>query len=245
MLAKIHSIDTFSTLDGPGIRTVIYFQGCLLRCLYCHNPDTWDLNSSMAFSYSTEDIMQILRRNRPYFSSTGGITCSGGEPLLQAAFIVALFKQCQLEGIHTAIDTSLYLPPKSIEQVLPYTDLFLADVKQIDAEKSLTLTGFNNENNQKNLKLLAENAVPVWIRYVVVPGQTDSPEDIERLGDFLGQLPNVERIDLLPYHSLGEHKWELLNFSYALEGIKPPNRQTLQDIKSSLQQKTSAEIIIS
>jgi pyruvate formate lyase activating enzyme len=240
----IHSIDTFSALDGPGIRTVIYFQGCLLRCVYCHNPDTWPLRSPEARPHTTESILQILRRNRPYYASSGGLTCSGGEPLLQADFIARLLRQCQREGIHTAIDSALYVPPAQTEKILPYTNLVLADIKHIDPQSSQRITGFNNDHNLANLKLLAENRIPVWLRYVVVPGLTDQTDVFYRMAALINRLPNIERMDLLPYHGLGEHRWALLGLPYSLSGAAAPAPERLQQLKAILRETVSPAIFI-
>lgn len=220
---KIHSIDTFSTLDGPGIRTVVFMQGCALRCQYCQNPDTWKIDSPSAREYSPEQLMQIIRRGIPYFEATGGgITISGGEPLLQHQFVRAVFSQCRREGITTALDTSLYVSSSFLLDVLPVTDLVLADIKQMDPAKSKTLTGAENDLNLHNLEVINEQKVSIWLRYVLVPGLTDDPEDIMAMARVAAGLPQVERIDLLPYHTLGSHKWELLGLENKLANLHPP-----------------------
>lgn len=240
MKGRVHSIDTFSTLDGPGIRTVIFMQGCALRCKYCHNPDTWAIESPDAREYEAEEMMEIILRNRPYYeASGGGVTFSGGEPLLQHHFIKEIFQYCRQEKISTAYDSSLYISSQVVLDLVPFTDLVLADIKQINNEKSRMLTGAGNQLNLENLKLLNENKVRIWVRYVVLPGWTDAYEDLEKMSRFIRNLPLVERVDLLPYHSLGSHKWELLGLEYQLHEVEPPSPgylQGLAQIVSSISQ---------
>lgn len=241
MKGKIHSIDTFSTLDGPGIRTVIFMQGCALRCKYCHNPDTWAVDSPDARDYGVEELMEVIIRNRPYYeASGGGITFSGGEPLLQHRFIKEIFEYCRQEKISTAYDSSLYISSEVVQNLIPFTDLVLADIKHINTEKSKLLTGVDNRLNLENIKLLNENEVRLWIRYVILPGWTDSYEDLKQMSRFIRELPQVERVDLLPYHSLGSHKWKLLGLEYSLHEVKPPSSTHLQELArlvSSLSQR--------
>lgn len=223
MAGRIHSIDTFCTLDGPGIRTIIFMQGCCLRCKYCHNPDTWKPNSPNSQEYSPEALMQIIIRGKPYFdASGGGITFSGGEPLLQHDFIKEIFTRCCKIGISTALDSSLYVSHNIVESLLDCTDLVLADIKHIDPLKSRKLVGASNELSFSNIKLLNENRIPIWIRYVVVPGWSDDVADVTAMSEFIAPLYYVERVDLLPYHSLGQHKWAMLGLEYELGDIHPP-----------------------
>ncbi len=243
MYGLIHSIDTFSTLDGPGIRTVIFMQGCHLRCKYCHNPDAWDRQSNKAQEYTIEDLIRIIKRGKPYFAaSNGGITFSGGEPLLQYQFIKEVLKKCQQIGIHTAIDTSLYVKSQFVEAIMPYTNLFLADIKHIEPLKSKNLTGMSNELNITNLQLLAKAKIPIWIRYVLVPGLTDDDKDLIDLGHFINNLNTVARIDLLPYHTLGKHKWNLLGIKYELGDIKPPSAEDIKHRQKMLANITNIEV---
>ena len=241
MKGKIHSIDTFSTLDGPGIRTVIFMQGCALRCKYCHNPDTWAVQSPDAQELEVEELMEIIQNNRPYYeASGGGVTFSGGEPLLQPGFIKEVFEYCRAEKISTAYDSSLYISSQVVLDLIPFTDLVLADIKHINTEKSQTLTGVGNRLNLENIKLLNENEVRIWIRYVILPGWTDACEDLEKMSRFIRDLPWVERVDLLPYHSLGSHKWKLLGLEYQLHEVEPPSSTQLQELArlvSSLSQR--------
>ncbi len=243
MLGRVHSIDTFSTLDGPGIRTVIFLQGCHLRCRYCQNPDTWDYDAPSARLYSPEEIMGVVKRSKPYFiSSGGGLTFSGGEPLLQHGFVREVFQQCQQEDIHTAVDTSLYVSQKSVMDILPYTRLVLADIKQMDREKSISLVGTGNHLNLDNLRSIDAHGVEIWIRYVVVPGCTDHDDDLNKLARFIQGLDNVTRVDLLPYHALGKHKWQLLGLDYELGQLQPPHPQHLLQLKQYLEENSGKSV---
>ena len=231
MKGRVHSIDTFSTLDGPGIRTVVFMQGCALRCKYCHNPDTWAVQGPEAPEYEVEELMDIILRNRPYYeASGGGLTFSGGEPLLQHRFIKEIFEHCRKEKISTAYDSSLYISSQVVLDLIPFTDLVLADIKHINTEKSKLLTGADNRLNLENIKLLNEKGVRLWIRYVILPGWTDAHEDLEQMARFIRELPQIERVDLLPYHSLGSHKWKLLGLEYQLNNVEPPSPSHLQEL---------------
>ncbi len=245
MVGRVHSIDTFSTLDGPGIRIVVFLQGCHLRCKYCQNPDTWNYDAPTARVYFPEEIMRLVLRSLPYFlSSGGGLTFSGGEPLLQYEFVKEVFRQCQQHDIHTAVDTSLYVNREKVLDIIPYTKLFLADIKHINNEKSLQLVGTNNRNNLENLKIINAHRVETWIRYVVVPGFTDAQEDIVAMGKFIAPLDSVTRVDLLPYHSLGSHKWKMLGLRYQLEQLKPPPPEHLQQLKRLLEAESGKQVFI-
>lgn len=245
MVGRVHSIDTFSTLDGPGIRTVVFLQGCHLRCKYCQNPDTWNYDAPTARVYYPEEIMRLVLRSRPYFrSSGGGLTFSGGEPLLQSEFVREVFRQCRQHGIHTAVDTSLYVGKDKVLKILPYTNLFLADIKQMNKEKSLELVGASNQANLQNLQLINAHRVETWIRYVIVPGYTDAHEDITALAELIAGLESVIRVDLLPYHSLGSHKWKMLGLKYQLAQVQPPSLEQMQQLKSLLEARSGKPIFI-
>lgn len=235
MVGSIHSIDTFSTLDGPGIRMVVFLQGCHLRCIYCQNPDTWDPHAAQARLCSSADLISRIRRGLHYYEpSGGGLTFSGGEPLLQHCFVGEVFSRCQAEGIHTALDTSLYISPSRVKGVLPVTDLVLADVKHVNSARSRGLTGQYNDLNLSNLRIVNDAGVPLWIRYVVVPGHTDSEADIAALGRLVNPLRRVERVELLAYHTLGVHKWKMLNRPYALDDIEPPGPERMKKLQRLL-----------
>jgi len=245
MQGRVHSIETFSTLDGPGIRMVVFLQGCHLRCRYCHNPDTWSNSQASTTTYSSEALMALLRRGLGYYrNSGGGLTFSGGEPLLQHCFVREVFERCHLEGIHTALDTSLYVPPSRVQAVLPFTDLFIADIKHIDTAKSRWLTGQGNDLNLANLRSIDAAGTSLWIRYVVVPGYTDAEKDITALAEFLAQLNGVKRIELLAYHTLGVHKWQLLDLDYDLQEVQPPQEDEMRRLQEIVRQITGKPVYI-
>lgn len=230
MIGNIHSIETFGTVDGPGIRYVIFTQGCLLRCQFCHNADTWEIGTGSRMSVS--DIIDDLQSYLPFIeASGGGITVSGGEPLLQIPFLIELFKECKKLGIHTTIDSSggcysnSTLFQEQLNELLKYTDLILLDLKHIDKEKHKKLTGLTNDHILQFASYLSDNQVPVWIRHVLVPTVTDDEKDLRRLGEFISRLGNVEKIEVLPYHKLGVYKWEALGLEYPLKDIEPPSEE--------------------
>lgn len=231
---RVHSIETFGTLDGPGIRFVIFLQGCPLKCLYCHNRDTWDTN--LGNITEVADLISEIKRYVPYMkSSGGGVTVSGGEPLLQAKIITELFKELHKLDIHTCIDTAGSLPINDdITSLLKVTDLVLLDIKHIDDEKSKILTGLSNKNNLDFAKYLSNNNIPVWIRQVILPGYTDDENDLLKLKDFIESLSNVEKIELLPYHDLGKFKWKELGFEYILNDVKSATQEDINRAKTIL-----------
>ena len=233
-LGKVHSIETFGTVDGPGIRFVIFMQGCPLKCLYCHNRDTWEVNAGNLTK--VEDLVSEIKRYLPYINSSGGgVTVSGGEPLLQANFVTSLFKELHKINIHTCLDTAGSLPINdSIEKLLKYTDLVLLDIKHIDDEKAKVLTGLSNKNNLAFARYLSDHSIPVWIRQVLVPGYTDDENDLLRLKDFISTLSNVEKVELLPYHDLGKFKWKELGLVYPLENVRLANNDDILRAKKIL-----------
>ncbi len=225
MFGYIHSKESFGTVDGPGIRYVLFMQGCPLRCLYCHNPDTWETGKGEAIT--PEAVIKEYNKNKAFYSK-GGITVTGGEPLLQIDFITELFKKAKEYDIHTCIDTSgiTYNPEneryiQKLDELIKYTDLVMLDIKHIDSNSHKALTGQGNENILKFAKYLEGKNIPVWIRHVVVEGYTDSPEALRSLGEFIGRLKNLVALDVLPYHSMGESKYKELGIPYKLEGLKP------------------------
>jgi pyruvate formate lyase activating enzyme len=234
MKGKIHSIESLGTLDGPGIRSVVFFQGCALRCRYCHNPDTW--NKDWGTELESEEIVRRIRRFKPYFGPQGGITLSGGEPLLQPRFAAAILKECRDEGIHTAVDTSGCVDVSALAQILPHTDLLLLDIKALTGEEYAWLTGQSNEKFLEVLKLLRRAGQELWLRYVVLPGINDSPRHwagLKELRESLGSC--VQKVELLPYHGLGIPKWEKLGLTYPLSGLQAPNPERLEQIRRELE----------
>lgn len=235
MNGKIHSIETFGTVDGPGIRFVIFMQGCTLKCKYCHNRDTWNVKAGTSTSVP-ELVKEILKYKSYIDNSDGGVTVSGGEPLLQAEFITELFKELKNLGIHTALDTSGALPiSDQIKELLKYTDLVLLDIKHINPEKCVNLTGFTNKNTLEFAKYLSNINLPVWIRQVLVPGYTDDKFDLLDLKKFIENLSNVEKVELLPYHNLGKFKWDEIGDTYELMDVTPPTPEEIEKAKSLLE----------
>ena len=226
MKGYIHSFESFGTKDGPGIRFVLFLQGCPLRCLYCHNVDTWDLKDKK-YMFTPEETMHEIKKVRGFIKS-GGVTVSGGEPLMQPEYILELFKLCKEDGLHTAIDTSGYLLNDRIKEVLEYTDLVLLDIKQIDPEKYKALTSVNLKPTLDFLKYLSEINKPVWLRYVLVPGYTDNEKDLEAWAKFVSSFKNVERVDILPFHQMGGHKWKEVNKIYQLENVLAPTNEEVK-----------------
>lgn len=233
MLGRIHSIETMGLLDGPGVRFVAFFQGCKLRCGYCHNPDTW--NPGAGKEVSADALLQKALRFKPYFkNSRGGITCSGGDPLMQPEFLIEFLKLCKENGLHTAIDTAGF-GMGSYKEILKYTDLVILDIKHVDKEGYLKLTGGDIEEFWKFAEALKQSGVNLWIRHVVIPGITDSTEHIEKFKKMINQFDNVEKVELLPYHTLGVNKYETMGIPYRLHGINPMCKDQIKRIEAVLQ----------
>lgn len=221
---RVHSIETFGTVDGPGIRYILFMQGCPLRCKYCHNRDTWDTKGGT--EYTTDEIISQASKYSSYMKfSGGGITVSGGEATLQPEFLTELFAKAKKNDIHTCLDTSGFVDIEKIDSVLDNTDLVLLDLKHMVEEKSKDLTGVGIEKTLKLAKHLDERNIPVWIRHVLVPGVTDDVENLEKLGQFVSTLNNVDRLELLPYHSMGVHKWESMGFDYELKNVEDATKE--------------------
>lgn len=233
VIGRIHSVETCGTVDGPGIRFIVFMQGCLMRCKYCHNRDTWDLDTGP--QRTVGELIEEILPYKPFMQSTGGgLTVTGGEPLLQPAFVAALFEEAQKHGLHTCLDTNgrvVKITP-IIERVLDHTDLVMLDLKHIDEKMHIELTGISNKWALAFARYLHERGQPTWIRYVVVPGYTTDVKWAEQLAAFLEGMDNVQRLELLPYHELGKHKWELLGEKYPLEGTVRPDDRTLETLKT-------------
>lgn len=229
MLGRIHSMESFGTVDGPGIRFVLFLQGCPLRCLYCHNPDTWRTDTGMTMS-SDEVVAQVLKYKS--YIKNGGITISGGEPLLQIEFVIEVFSKLKALGIHTALDTSGLLfnekTKPTYDRLLTVCDLILLDLKQIHPDKHLTLTGHKNDNILTFARYLSDKGHPVWIRHVLVPGYSDDVNDLKKLRQFINTLKNVEKIEILPYHMMGVVKYEQLGIEYPLQDVMPPTKASIE-----------------
>ena len=232
--AKIHSFESFGTVDGPGIRYVIFLQGCHLKCKYCHNRDTWDMNGG--FYSSLDEIINKIDNYKNYITPNGGVTVTGGEPLLQVHFLIELFKRLKEKNIHTCIDTSGMVDiTDDIKLLLSYTDLVLLDIKHIDPAKCKELVGFSNEKEINFAKYLSENGIDMWIRQVLIPGYTDDENDLKKLRNFINCLDTVKKVELLPYHDMGKYKWKKLGFNYELENVKAPTNAEIKKAKEILE----------
>lgn len=234
----VHSLESFGSVDGPGVRYVIFLSGCAMRCQFCHNPDTWKMQSGT--QYTADELLDKAMKYRAYWGSKGGITVSGGEPLLQIDFLIELFRKAKEAGIHTTLDTSGNPFTREepffdkFKELMKYTDLILLDIKQIDDEQHKILTGHSNQNILDMAKYLSDIGKPVWIRHVLVPERSDKDEYLERLHDFISGLSNVEKVEVLPYHTLGTFKWKELGMEYPLEGINPPTKERVENAKQKL-----------
>lgn len=229
-IGYIHSFESLGTVDGPGIRFVVFMQGCPMRCKYCHNPDTWRPGSGNR--YTAEEVALRALRYKSYIKN-GGVTVTGGEPLMQIEFVTELFKILKANGIHTALDTSGVVfnknDTKDIDELLIYTDLVLLDIKHIDEEEHKKLTAHSNKNILEFAKYLSDNAKDMWIRHVLVDGITDNDEYLKRLKSFIDGLKTVKKVEVLPYHNMGEVKYEKLGLDYPLKGVQPPSKERVKN----------------
>lgn len=229
IIGRIHSLESFGTVDGPGIRFVVFMQGCPLRCQFCHNPDTWDTTKGNV--YTSDELFEEIIRYRSYMEfSNGGVTFTGGEPLLQAEFIAEVSKRLKQEGIHVAIDTSGYTWNDEVKNALAYTDLVLLDIKNYNPFVYEEITGVPLAPTLKMLDYLRENNIDTWVRYVVVPGLSDNLEDIKDMAKHLRQYPNVQKIEILPFHQMGEFKWKELGLDYKLSKVSEPTKELIQTV---------------
>lgn len=233
-LGRIHSFESMGLVDGPGIRTVVFMQGCALRCSYCHNPDTW------AFAGGTEitpqELVKKIIRFKPYFKDGGGVTFSGGDPLMQPDFLVEILKLCKDAGIHTTIDTAGY-GRGEYEEILKYTDLILLDIKHVTDEGYKNLTGASKRGFDEFLDAVQKAGTKLWIRHVIVPGITDSKEHILKLAGMIRNIKNVEKIELLPYHTLGVDKYKKLGIEYKLENVETMDEEDLKELENTLKEE--------
>ena len=229
VIGRVHSIESCGTVDGPGIRFVLFLQGCLMRCKYCHNRDTWD--TTVGKEMTVEDVMAEFKSCRRFFKS-GGITVSGGEALLQIDFVTELFRACKAEGIHTCLDTNGFIRycQHKLDPLLDVTDLVMLDPKQMDPQKHIELTRTPNDYAIQFANILYERHQATWIRHVVVPGHTDDEASLTMLAEFVKGMTNVTRVELLPYHKMGCHKWDSFGESYPLEGVEPPAKDKMDNI---------------
>ena len=239
MIGKIHSVFSGGTVDGPGIRFVVFMQGCPLRCKYCHNPDSWEFG--VGEERSVQDLTQEIIKYKNYFGSQGGVTISGGEPLMQIDFVTELLKSVKSYGINTAIDTSGFTfnidseeSVKKHQELAKYVDLYLLDIKHIDDEGHKALTGVTNKNTLTYAKWLDSQGKKMWIRHVVVKGYTDDDNELKKLSAFIKTLNNVEKVEVLPYHTLGVVKYQKMGIDYPLEGVEPPSKERIAEVKAIL-----------
>ncbi len=227
VLGRIHSIESMGLVDGPGIRAVIFFQGCRLRCCYCHNPDTWQMAEEGNLVLSAEALVARMSRFKTYWGNNGGITCSGGEPLLQSDFLKTFLPLCKQAGIHTCLDTA-GCGDGDYADILKYTDLVLYDIKHYTEEGYQRITGWPMRATQQFLEAVQRHDIPLWIRHVVVPTLTDGDKHFEGLEKYLQTIRGIEKVELLPYHTLGVHKYDTLHLSYSLKEVQRVEASTLQ-----------------
>ena len=229
----VHSVETGGMVDGPGIRYVVFFSGCSLRCIYCHNPDTWWCNEGQLVAVG--DVIRDIKKYRSYLTcSGGGVTITGGEPFVQPSFLIELLAACKESNFHTTLDTSGYADRYVAESALRYTDLLLLDIKSFNPETYKSLTGVNLDRTLEVLRLSDYMEIPTWIRFVLVPGYTDNFDDIKKMADFLKPFNNIEKVEVLPFHKLGEFKWKKMNIPYKLEDVEPPSQEILERARTIL-----------
>ncbi|MCT4616487.1 MAG: pyruvate formate-lyase-activating protein [Marinifilaceae bacterium] len=231
-MLKVHSFESLGTYDGPGIRLVVFLQGCAFKCLYCANPDTISFKGGTPTS--VDEIMRMARNQKPFFGKKGGVTVSGGEPLWQAGELVKLFKQLKEEGFNTCLDSNGNVFNEDVIELMKYTDLVLLDIKHINKDWHKTITGKENATTLKLAKHLKDTGVKVWLRYVLVPGYSDQKEYLEELGEYFKDYDNIEKLEIQPYHKLGVHKYEHLKMKYELEGVPENTEEQLKRAKSIL-----------
>lgn len=239
MKGRIHSLESFGTVDGPGVRYVVFVQGCPMRCAYCHNPDTWEMNGGTLMG--PEEILENYERNKPFYRG-GGITVTGGEPLMQLDFLLDLFTKAHERGINTCLDTSgiAYKPNANpewlakLDKLCEVTDLVMLDIKHIDPEKHKELVKQPNDGILAFAEYLDNHDVDIWIRHVVVPGVTDDPKDLYDLGYFIGGLKNLKAIDVLPYHTMGKKKYEELGIEYRLKDLPDMDKNKVPEVKQHI-----------
>jgi len=239
MQGYIHQLESFGCADGPGSRFIIFFAGCGLRCKYCHNPDTWKMTDGKL--YTVQELLTEAETCRPYWGKKGGITVSGGEPLMQIDFLLELFTECKKQGINTCIDTAGAPFTKEgewfqkFQKLMEVTDILLMDIKHIDEQQHVELAGHTGKNIRQMFAYLDEIKKPIWIRHVLVPGITDNDEYLTKTRDFIRTLHNVERVEILPYHGLGVMKYKELGIPYSLDEVESPTTERVANAKAILE----------
>lgn len=227
MIGNVAGFETMGLVDGPGVRFVVFLQGCPLRCLYCHNPEMWN-NDEQKIQILPEELVKKIKRYKPYFKDIGGVTISGGEPLMQAEFVCEVFKLCKENGIHTCLDTSGF--GKDYDKLLSYCDLVILDVKELDAEKYKKLTGKKIDQFFKFVETCQKKNKKLWLRQVIVPGLNDTVENVKKLNEFAKSLSNVEKVELLPYHTMGVEKYKKLGIKYRLDGVQDMDKKECEKL---------------
>jgi pyruvate formate lyase activating enzyme len=240
-MLRVHSIESLGTFDGPGIRLVVFLQGCNFKCLYCANPDTIEYLGGT--NYTPESIVHMARSQEPFFGKKGGITFSGGEPLMQAKALVDVFRMLKEGGFNTCIDTNGSILNADAKRLLEYADLVLLDIKHIDNKQHKALTGQMNTRTLAFADYLAEKNIPTWIRYVLVPGYSNDEAHMHRLGRLLANYPNVEKLEIQPYHKLGEHKYESLGWDYHLTDVPTNTAEQLEKAKAIFEQYVKEVVV--
>ena len=230
ILGNIDSFESMGLVDGPGVRFVVFMQGCPLRCAYCHNPETWSDEKKIQMTPS--DLLKKILKYKPYFGDEGGVTFSGGEPLHQPEFLLEALKECKKNGIHTCLDTSG--AGENYDEILDYCDLIILDVKELDEEKYKKLTGQNMDWFKNFLKKCQEKHKKMWLRQVIVPGYNDTEESVLKLKDFVSKLHNIEKVELLPYHSMAKEKYKKLGIKYRLENVLDMNKEKCKKLEKLL-----------
>ncbi len=237
-MGRVHSVDTLGTVDGPGIRYILFLQGCKMRCLYCHNPDSWPLHKGI--ERSVDDVFEDILKTKKYMNSSGGgLTISGGEPLLQAEFVCEIFRRAKLEGIHTCLDTNGFINADApiLDALLPVTDLVMLDIKHLDAQKHKALTAQKIEKPLAFAKRLAKENIRTWIRQVLLDDWTIDKTHAQNLADFVGQYDNIELVELLPFHQLGKYKWDEEGLAYQLGDYNAPKVSDVEAFREILENK--------
>jgi len=227
---RLHSFETFGAVDGPGIRTVVFLQGCPARCIYCHNPDSWDPKAGR--EVETEEIGNVAKRAITYYGKEGGVTFSGGEPLLQGEFLVQTIRALKEEGINSIIDTSATFMDEFTEAAIEECQMVLLDVKHSDQNKFKEIAGTDQNTLLKIIDLINKHKKPVWIRQVIVPGLNDSKENIEELNSFMKKINHVEKVELLPYHTLAVDKYEKMGIPYRLKDVSPMDKNKIKELRN-------------
>jgi len=235
-IGKLHSFESCGTVDGPGIRFIVFTQGCPLRCKYCHNPDTWKLKDAK-YERTSEFVMKEIVKYKNFYTNGGGVTITGGEPLMQPDFIEEIFKLCKKESIHTALDTSGYIFNDRVKEILEFVDLVLLDIKSIDEIEYKELTGVELAPTLRFAEYLSSIKKPIWLRHVLVPGITDRDDHLDRLANFASKLTNIEKIEILPFHKMGEFKWRELGLKYQLDKVESPTLERVENARNIFRSK--------